>query len=348
MKEAKTTPTKCIFLDVAGFTNDRSVEAQVDIVGTLNRLVKESLEHHNITRPKRILLPTGDGLCIVLLDVKDPHDVHIRIALSVLGSLEKHNSASDKEIRASRKFQVRIGISQNDDTLVTDINGRRNIAGAGINTAQRVMDKADGSQILVSQTVYDHLRDREKYMESFQEFTTTTKHGKKVNVYHLLAYTAHGYNLETPSAFRGEEKSSKLPRLVAYYLAHAMVNRDTMLERKEWTDEYGGVILLYFKADDSVRMHVATEFREPVIMTHGAESNTPFTQQYDFYSNIEMFTKSLLHSLIIKEYLSKYGICFALSGVTTRDYRYVSSRGQEKLKDEWPEIWDEFKLDEYV
>ena len=315
---------------------------------TLNRVVKESLEHHNITPLKRILLPTGDGLCIVLLDVKDPYDVHIRIALSVLGSLEKHNSASDEKVRASRKFQVRIGISQNDDTLVTDINGRRNIAGAGINTAQRVMDKADGSQILVSQTVYDHLRDREKYMESFDEFTATTKHGKQVKVYHLLAYTAHGYNLETPSAFRGEEQSSKLPRLVAYYLAHAMVNREAMLERKDWSDEYAGVILLYFKADDSVRLYETKEFRKPVLMTHGAENNTPFTQQYDFYSDLEMFVKSLLHSLIIKEYLSKYGICFTLSGVTARDYRYVSSRGQEKLKDEWPEIWDEFKLDEYV
>lgn len=55
-----------------------------------------------------------------------------------------------------------MGINTNADNLVTDINGARNLAGAGINIAQRVMDSADGNQILVSHSVYDTLRDREK------------------------------------------------------------------------------------------------------------------------------------------------------------------------------------------
>lgn len=348
MKEARTTPTKSIFLDVVGFTNDRSVEAQVDIVGTLNRLVKESLDHHNITRPKRILLPTGDGLCIVLLDVKDPYDIHIRIALSILGSLEKHNSASDDKVRASRKFQVRIGISQNDDTLVTDINGRRNIAGAGINTAQRVMDKADGGQVLVSQTVYDHLRHREKYMESFDEFVATTKHGERVNVYQLLDYTAHGFNSETPSAFHKDGTNKELTKLVAYYLAHAIVNRNVFLEHRTQMDQYGGVILLYFKATDSREMHEKEEIREPILKTYGAEEDMPFSEQYTYYSNFLVWVKSLLHRFIVREYLKDYTPCFETVYTTSRDYRFVSRQGQERLKDEWPEIWDEFNLAEYV
>ena len=81
--------------------------------------------------------------------------------------------------------------------------------------------------------MYEHLRHREKYMESVDEFTATTKHGERVNVYQLLNYTAHGYNPETPSAFRSEETDNRLTRLVAYYLAHARVNREALLERKD-------------------------------------------------------------------------------------------------------------------
>ena len=246
MAEVSTIPAKYIFLDVVEFTKDRSVEAQVEIVGILNEIVRTCLKQHIISNRRRILLPTGDGLCIALLDVKDPYDIHIRIAISILGNLHKHNSNSD--LRESRKFQVRIGINANDDNLVTDINGRKNIAGAGINSAQRVMDQADGGQILVSQTVSEHLQHREKYMDSFEEFTATTKHGTRINVYQLLDYTAHGLNVETPRAFHVEEEDNELTRFVAYYLAHAMSNREALLEHKDATDMYGGVILLYFKA----------------------------------------------------------------------------------------------------
>jgi Adenylate and Guanylate cyclase catalytic domain len=285
-------------------------------------------------------------MCIALLDISDPYDIHIQVALSILGNLEKHNSTP--ELRESRKFDVRIGISQNEDTLVKDITRRRNIAGAGVNTAQRVMDKGDGGHILVSQTVYDHLQHHERYMELFEDFTTTTKHGERVNVYQLVDGMIHGLNCETPSAFRVEETDSRLTRLVAYYLAHAMVHREILLEYKDPTDMYGGVILLYFKASDSVELHEAEEFTDPIFKTYGAENSTPFSKQYAHYANLEMFVKSVLHTLIIKVYLSKYSTCFARRHVTSRDYRFVSPHGQEKLKEEWPEIWEECSLDKYV
>jgi len=167
-------------------------------------------------------------------------------------------------------------------------------------------------------------------------------------VYQLLDYFADGLNFETPSAFCFEEEDNKLTRLVAYYLAHALVNREALLERKDPSDAYGGVILLYFQAKDSLAIYATDEFREPILQTFGADENSPFSKQYDYYSGLDMWVKSLLEELIIKQYLLKYSICFAHSGLTRREYRFVSPRGQEKLREEWPEIWEEFGLDKYV
>jgi hypothetical protein len=113
-------------------------------------------------------------------------------------------------------------------------------------------------------------------------------------------------------------------------------------------DAYAGVILLYFKAKDSVTIHETDEYRESILQTYGADNDTSFSKQYDYYSGFDIWARSLLQSLIIKQYLLKYSICFAHSGLTSREYRYVSPRGQAKLKEEWPQIWEEFGLDKYV
>jgi len=148
---------KYIFIDVVQFSK-RSAEAQSDIVKSFNEIVHQVLDKHNVNKDNDddcILIPTGDGMCISLLSQDLPYDTHIQIALSTLKSISEHNEATENE---TRRFQVRIGINQNTDILVTDINGRKNVAGAGINMASRVMDKADGGQILVSQAVHHELQ----------------------------------------------------------------------------------------------------------------------------------------------------------------------------------------------
>ena len=196
MKEADTTPAKYVFLDVVGFTNRRSVEAQADIVGILNSIVRSCLTQHGIPDNKRILLPTGDGICIALLNIENPYDIHIQLALSILEILDGHNTTSD--VDDMRRFEVRIGISANTDNLVTDINGKQNLAGAGINEAQRVMGNADGGQILINQTVYSTLRHREKYMGCFDQYSKTIKHGERLTMYQLKMEDSPGLNRSSP------------------------------------------------------------------------------------------------------------------------------------------------------
>ncbi len=189
---------KYIFLDVVQFSN-RSAEAQSEIVQHLNEIVRQALSSFKVNSEAYVLLiPTGDGMCIALTNPAIAYDAHIQIALSILQSVEEHNKATENE---TRRFQVRIGINQNTDILVSDINGRKNIAGAGINMASRIMDKADGGQVLVSQAVFHELQPSELYMDKFKGFTTSGKHNLTLFVHQYLSEGHIGLNTETPSVF---------------------------------------------------------------------------------------------------------------------------------------------------
>ncbi|MDQ3749252.1 MAG: hypothetical protein M3367_09625 [Acidobacteriota bacterium] len=202
MSEPVTVRAKYIFLDVVKFSLDRSVEAQVDIIEELNRIVKSAISEFKIPNKSKILLPTGDGMCIALLDFEKGYDDHLRLALSILRQVHKFKT-STKDIM--RQFDVRIGLNANTDIRVTDVSGKRNIAGAGINMAQRIMSMADGSQILVGESVYSALQPFEKYLLSFTRYEAIDKHGKPFPVYQYKVEGETGLNTESPTAFQNPD-----------------------------------------------------------------------------------------------------------------------------------------------
>ena len=200
MPEAQTVQAKYIFLDIVRYTHGRSVEAQSDIVGVLNQLVREAVEAQNLDKEAVIYIPTGDGMCIALLNVNEPFDAHMQIALNILSVVHKHN---EKALDKMRQFETRIGVNKNADNRIVDINGRPNVAGAGISMAQRIMDKADAGQILVGVSVYQELVQRENYMHDWRCFEAEVKHGDKVQVYQYVNKKALGLNADIPGALKG-------------------------------------------------------------------------------------------------------------------------------------------------
>lgn len=149
-----------------------------------------------------ILLPTGDGICICLINQSLVFDIHIQLALKILENLYNYNkSLKNKE----NSFGIRVGINQNLDNLVIDINKNYNIAGAGINMAQRIMDKSDKSTIMVGEQVFQELKFRQRYINLFKPFTTTIKHGENINIYQLVNNELEYLNNETPLCFRKEK-----------------------------------------------------------------------------------------------------------------------------------------------
>jgi hypothetical protein len=206
MPEAKTIPAKYIFLDIVGFTHNRSVEAQSDIIRTLNDIVQSGIKERGIKKDEVMFLPTGDGICIALLNVGSPYDIHLQIALDIVGKVYKHSINTPNKMR---KFEVRVGVNAYTDNLVTDINGNQNIAGAGVNLAARIMKMADGNQILISKFVFDDFRHYEKYSSSFKAFRAQVREDVFLPVYQFTAQGCEGLNVSTPAALRNSAPGPK-------------------------------------------------------------------------------------------------------------------------------------------
>lgn len=180
--EVRTALVKYIFLDIVKYSFERTVEAQVEIIEVLNKLVLRSIETYKIQAKNIVYLPTGDGICVCLINTIDPYDLPIKIALDLLNSLRDHNAT---ESDPKRRFNIRIGINENHDSLIVDINGRNNVAGAGINLAQRIMNIAEDNQIFVGQSVYEKLVQRELYFDKFRPVSSEIKHGIILKCYHF-------------------------------------------------------------------------------------------------------------------------------------------------------------------
>jgi hypothetical protein len=347
--------TKYIFLDVVQFSN-RSAEAQTEIVSCLNEIVRRTLDLLNINFDEdTILIPTGDGVCIGLISLDLPYDMHITAALEILASINQHNEATQND---TRQFQIRIGINQNTDIIITDINGRKNIAGAGINMASRIMDQADGGQILVGQAVFHELHPSEAYMDDFRNFSAIGKHGMRFEVHQYLGEGHVGLNRELPSAFAPKptpEPAERLNEKAAHYIVHAILHRKNLVRIRanlERFNEDAAVILLRLLAEDSYALSKISEYDDkPHPRTERAGLAT-FDEQYEYYGSQDTWVTLDALAHITNESLgnrtldlARYRSCFEADNAIVPHYAFISARGAERLRQEWPALWQHYELD---
>ena len=337
MYEAITKNVKYIYLDVEKYSRVRSVEAQVEIIKILNSIVENSV--HEVVKDDNdiIYLPTGDGICIALLNPNLPYDSHLLVSLLILEKIHEHNQSTTDEMR---QFAIRIGINENVDNIVKDINGKMNVTGAGINMAQRIMGLADGNQILIAQSVYETFQYREKYMRSFKHFQAIVKHGIKLNVYQLIKEYI-GLSTETPGEFLASDVSeAPLTRFAAYYFAHAIKNKNFFLSLNRLTQDYHvAVVLLYFLAIDSVGASQSTDINPYTAKIYGKNKKTT-SEQFEYYSSINYWVCSEF-SDFVEDRLNKYKQFFEKAS----KYVFVNSEGIEKLKKEFPAVYEDFGFD---
>lgn len=210
MPEAKEVQAKYICLDIEKYT-DRGVDAQLEIRGVLDDIVLACVaeEPALADERRRIYLPTGDGMCIALLDIpadKDP--IHLRLALRILKRVRDYKSnARHRQL----EFDVRIGIHAATDYLVKDINKFPNLAGAGINKAFRVMGIADGGQILVSKEVFLGLV--KQLPHQFRPYELKVRHGLSLPVYQFKG-EADGLNTDVPLVVNEQGRQQKVDKAI--------------------------------------------------------------------------------------------------------------------------------------
>src|SRR5881296_4658870 len=158
-----------LFIDIVGYSKLRINEqsAQID---TLRDIVRGTEQFHAAEAEGKLLrLPTGDGGALVF---RNNPEAPALCAEEIAKALKNH-----PEIR------VRMGIHSGPVNEVTDLNEQANIAGAGINLAQRVMDCGDAGHILVSKRVADDLEQYPQWREHLHELgQVEVKHGVKIDV----------------------------------------------------------------------------------------------------------------------------------------------------------------------
>jgi len=132
-----------LLIDVVGYSK-LLVNEQIEQLQELNQIVRSTECFRAAeTSDKLTRVPTGDGMA--LLFFRSPEEP-ARCALEISRTLTDH-----------ARIQVRMGVHSGPVSQVTDVNDRTNIAGAGINIAQRVMDCGDAGHILLSKHLADDL-----------------------------------------------------------------------------------------------------------------------------------------------------------------------------------------------
>jgi TolB-like protein/Tfp pilus assembly protein PilF len=159
-------------IDVVGYSK-LLVNEQIELLQELNQIVRSTECFRAAeTKGKLIRVSTGDGM--TLLFFHSPEEP-VRCALEISKALQEHPH-----------IQVRMGVHSGPVNQVTDVNDKTNIAGAGINVAQRVMDCGDAGHILLSGHIAEDLtqyRHWQPYLHDLVE--CEVKHGLRLRLVNL-------------------------------------------------------------------------------------------------------------------------------------------------------------------
>src|SRR5205823_5014807 len=207
-----------LFMDIVGYSK-LLIDEQSEALQELNQLVRKTEAVRTAEAASQlIILPTGDGMALVFTgSVEDPVECALQIS---------------QRLRAQPSLPVRLGIHSGPVHHVADVNQRENIAGAGINVAQRVMDCGDAGHILLSKRVADDLaqyRRWQPYLHELGDFEV--KHGVVVSIVNLYADVVgnpeppaklkHGKRL--PERARRSEGAKRSPLLIPLLIAGLML-----------------------------------------------------------------------------------------------------------------------------
>src|SRR5213082_3243855 len=199
-KEIQLEIAHVLFIDIVGYSK-LSVNEQHAAVEELNGIVRASKQFQEADAAGRLIkIPTGDGMALVFYTSPE---APAQCAVEVSRILKEH-----------ARLQLRMGVHSGPVSGVIDVNGHANLAGAGLNTAQRVMACGDGGHILVSKHVAEDLEEYEHWRPLLHDLgTCEVKHGMRVAIANL--YSDQVGNPQLPKKFQALKKHSARMRWAA-------------------------------------------------------------------------------------------------------------------------------------
>src|SRR5213595_3397780 len=183
-KEIQLEIAHVLFIDIVAYSKMAS-DDQRAAIEELNQIVQSTDEFRKEESEDRLLkLATGDGMALIFYH--SPEDP-VECALEIGRALKEQHP----------ELRLRMGVNSGPVSGVVDVNGRANVAGAGINVAQRVMDCGDAGHILLSKRVAEDLQQFKHWRPHLYHLGgCEVKHGEKIDIVNL--FTAELGNSERP------------------------------------------------------------------------------------------------------------------------------------------------------
>jgi class 3 adenylate cyclase len=162
-----------LFCDIVAYSKMAS-DDQRAAIEKLNQIVQSTEEFRKSESESRLLkLATGDGMALIFYDSPE---APVECALEISRALKEHP-----------QLRLRMGAHSGPVSGVVDVNGRANVAGAGINMAQRVMDCGDAGHILLSQRIAEDLEQFKHWRPHLYHLgACEIKHGEKIDIVNLF------------------------------------------------------------------------------------------------------------------------------------------------------------------
>src|SRR6201981_1661857 len=179
-KEIELEIAHVLFIDIVAYSR-LSINEQRAAVDELNEVVRVSEQFQKAEAAARLIkIPTGDGMALVFYTSPE---APAQCAIEISRALKEHP-----------RLQLRMGVYSGPVSGVIDVTGRANLAGAGLNMANRVMSCGDAGHILLSKHVAEDLEEYQQWQPLLHDLgTCEVKHGVRVSVVNL-----HGDGVGNP------------------------------------------------------------------------------------------------------------------------------------------------------
>ena len=186
-KEIQLEIAHVLFTDIVGYSK-LPINQQRASVQRLNEIVRGTDAYQAAETAGRLMtIPTGDGITLVFYHSPE---APVECALEISRALKKHP-----------ELQLRMGVHSGPVSGVIDATGKANVAGPGINIAQRVMDCGDAGHILLSKHVAEDLEEYPHWQPHLHELgECEVKHGVRLSVVNL--YTEELGNPAVPAKLK--------------------------------------------------------------------------------------------------------------------------------------------------
>jgi TolB-like protein/class 3 adenylate cyclase/Tfp pilus assembly protein PilF len=220
-KEIQLEIAHVLFIDIVGYSK-LSINEQRSAVDELTQIVRATEQFQKAEASERLIkIATGDGMALVFYTSPE---APVRCAVELSRALKDHP-----------QLRVRMGIHSGPVSGVVDVTGRTNLAGAGLNLAQRVMKCGDAGHILLSRHVAEDLEEYEEWRPRLHDLgTCEVKHGVPIGIANL--YDSEAGNPQLPKKLQAIKKHRTRVRwaevAIALLVLAAMATAFVFLLRK--------------------------------------------------------------------------------------------------------------------